>query len=228
MTSQSNEFQVTLPSNLKGNLRNTPVQYETTLAKSRDRSGEWEVVLMNLSYPHNWLVFDKPIQYLIMSPSTSIPILLRENTKEVHLSLAGRSQLDNWRVTKSSTIKTGNYTIRELIDDITLELLTAFLTSLIALGFNFNKQRVDLTLSVKFAFVCSAECSILHILGFGKQSRIGSFTTYHKFGYDLMVFNKNERVDALLPPLIKRITSMWVNINIIELLAVGDIQAQFL
>ena len=95
MTSQSNEFQVTLPSNVKANPRNKPVQYETTLAKSLDLTGEWEVALINLSYPHNWLVFDKPIQYLIMSPSTSNPILLRENIKEAHLSLAERSHLDN-------------------------------------------------------------------------------------------------------------------------------------
>ena len=56
--------------------------------------------------------------------------------------------------------------------------------------------------------MCFAECSILQIMEFNKQSRIGSFTTDHKFGYDLMVFNENERVDALLPPLIKRTTSM--------------------
>ena len=66
MSSQSNEFQVTLFSNLKGNLRNTPVQYETTLAKPLDLSGKWEVALISLSYPHNWLVFDKPIHNLIM------------------------------------------------------------------------------------------------------------------------------------------------------------------
>ena len=95
MSSQRNEFQITLHSNVKRNPRNTPVQYETTLAKSLDLFGEWEVALINLSYPHNWLVFDKPIQYLIMSPSTSNPILLKANTKEAHLSLAGRSQLDN-------------------------------------------------------------------------------------------------------------------------------------
>ena len=64
-------------------------------------------------------------------------------------------------------------------------------------------------------------------MGFGKQSRIGSFTTYHKFGYDLMVFDKNERVDALLPPLIKQITRMWVYTDIIELSAVDNIKAQF-
>ena len=65
-------------------------------------------------------------------------------------------------------------------------------------------------------------------MGLGKHSRIGAFTTDHKFGYDLMVLNENERVDALLPPLIKRITRMWVYIDIIEHSAVGDIQEPFL
>ena len=95
MSSESNEFELTLPSNEKRNPRNKPVQYEKTLTKSLDLSGEWEVALINLSYPHNWLVFDKPIQYLYMTPSTSNPILLKANTKEAHLYLAGRSQLDN-------------------------------------------------------------------------------------------------------------------------------------
>ena len=100
MSSQSNEFQVTLPSNVKGNPRNTSIQYETTLAKSLNLSGEWEVALINLSYRHNWLVFDKPIQYLIMSPSTSNSILLNTNSKEAYLYLAERLQLDNWKVTR--------------------------------------------------------------------------------------------------------------------------------
>ena len=43
-----------------------------------------------------------------------------------------------------------------------------------------------------------------------------------------MVFNENERVDALLPRLIKQITSMLVYTDIIELYAVGDIQALLL
>ena len=43
-----------------------------------------------------------------------------------------------------------------------------------------------------------------------------------------MVFDENERVDALLPPLIKQITSLWVYTDIIEFSAVGDIQAPFL
>ena len=65
-------------------------------------------------------------------------------------------------------------------------------------------------------------------MGFGKQSRICSFTTGHKFGSDLIALNKNERVGALLLLLIKRITSFWVYTDIIELSAVGDIQAPIL
>ena len=76
--------------------------------------------------------------------------------------------------------------------------------------------------------MCFAECSILQIMGFGKQSRISLLTTDHKFGYNLMVFNKIERVDALLQQLIKRITSMWVYTYIIELSAVNDIQVPFI
>ena len=125
MWPQSNKFQVTLPNNVKGNHQNTPVQYETTLAKSLDLSGEWELALINLSYPHNLLVVDKPIKYF-MSPSTSNPILLKANIKEAHLSLAGRSTLDNWRVTRSLTIEAGNYTIRELIDNFNLNYSRRF------------------------------------------------------------------------------------------------------
>ena len=43
-----------------------------------------------------------------------------------------------------------------------------------------------------------------------------------------MVFDENERVDALVPPFIKQVTSMWVYTDIIELSAVGDIQAPVL
>ena len=196
--SQSNEFQVTLLSNVKENPQNTHVQYKTTLATSLDLSKKLKVALIDLSYPYNWLVFDKPIQYLIISLFTSNPMLLKANSKEVQLSLAGRLQLDNWRVTRSSTIEANNYSIRKLIDNIKLKLLAAFSTSLNALGFNFNKQRVDLTSSIKFAFVCFAECSIFQIMWFGKQSKNGLFTTNHKYGYDLMVLNENDRVDELL------------------------------
>ena len=66
MSSLSEEFQVLLPSNVKGNPRNKPNQYETELAKPLDLSGEWDVALINISYPHNWTNLVKPYQFFIM------------------------------------------------------------------------------------------------------------------------------------------------------------------
>ena len=54
MSSLSDEFQVLLPNNIKGNPRNKPNLYETELAKPLDLPGEWDVALINISYPHNW------------------------------------------------------------------------------------------------------------------------------------------------------------------------------
>lgn len=57
--SERDEFQVWLPSSVKGNVNNTPSQYETTLARPLDMPGNWEVALMDVSYPHNWINIDK-------------------------------------------------------------------------------------------------------------------------------------------------------------------------
>ena len=54
MSSENYEFQVYLPSNVKGNPRNKPSLYETELAKHIDLPGDWDVALTEISYPHNW------------------------------------------------------------------------------------------------------------------------------------------------------------------------------
>ena len=59
MSSQSNKFQVLLPSNVKGNSKNKPSLYETELAKPLDLPGEWGVALISISYPHNSTNLDK-------------------------------------------------------------------------------------------------------------------------------------------------------------------------
>ena len=53
------EFQVTLPSNVTGLSTNTPGVYETTLAYPLELPGTWEVVLIDLTYPHTWLDLKK-------------------------------------------------------------------------------------------------------------------------------------------------------------------------
>ena len=59
MSSENYEFQVYLPSNVKGNTRNKLSLYETELAKPLDLPGDWDVALTEISYPHNWPNLDK-------------------------------------------------------------------------------------------------------------------------------------------------------------------------
>ena len=66
MSSLSEEFQVLLPNNVKGNPRNKPNQYETELAKPLDLPGEHYVALINILYPHNWTNFNKLYQYFLL------------------------------------------------------------------------------------------------------------------------------------------------------------------
>ena len=67
MSLQSDEVHVLLLSNVKGNPRNKPSLYETELAKPIDLLGEWDVVLIDISYPHNWTNLDKSYQYFLLS-----------------------------------------------------------------------------------------------------------------------------------------------------------------
>ena len=66
MSSMSDEFQVLLPSNVKGNLRNKPYLYKTELAKPLDLPCEWDVALINILYPHNWTNLNKSYQYFLL------------------------------------------------------------------------------------------------------------------------------------------------------------------
>ena len=66
MSSVSDEFQVLLPSNVKGNPKNKPNPYETELAKPLDISGKWDVALINISYPHNLTNLDKSYQFFLL------------------------------------------------------------------------------------------------------------------------------------------------------------------
>ena len=52
-----NEFQLTLPSNASITFSpdNKPANYTTTLPSPISLEGEWEVALIDIQYPHNWM-----------------------------------------------------------------------------------------------------------------------------------------------------------------------------
>ena len=66
MSSLSDEFQVLLPSNVKGNPKNKPNLYETELAKPLDLPGVWDMALINISYLYNWTNLDKSYPFFLL------------------------------------------------------------------------------------------------------------------------------------------------------------------
>ena len=65
--SLGDQFQVTLPSNVKGNDKNRNGQYETTLFTPLDLPGDWEVALIDITYPHTWINLNKEYHMAVLS-----------------------------------------------------------------------------------------------------------------------------------------------------------------
>ena len=66
MFSVTDEFQVVLHSNVGGNQSNTPYLYETALSILLDLPEEWDVALIDIVLPHNWIHLDKTYPHLFM------------------------------------------------------------------------------------------------------------------------------------------------------------------
>ena len=77
--SMGDVFQVSLESNVKSNARNKPADFETSLARPVDLAREWEVAVIDLSYPYNGK-FGQPIYIAILTdPTQDISELLVDN-----------------------------------------------------------------------------------------------------------------------------------------------------
>ena len=96
--SLSDEFQVTLVSNVTCNPRNSPAQFETQLAKPLDLPGEWEVALIDMSYPHNWTNLDKSYYLMLLTP-------LAENEHLKPITIVD-NEIQNIEIEKALRIRT--------------------------------------------------------------------------------------------------------------------------
>ena len=67
------EFQLTLPSNASITFSpdNKPANYTTTLPSPISLEGEWEVALIDIQYPHNWMNITKDIYLLLLLEPTN-------------------------------------------------------------------------------------------------------------------------------------------------------------
>jgi len=62
------EFQINLVSNVLSSPKNTPVLFDTKLAKNLIFDGNWDVGLTDISYPHEWFNLHKDYEYAIVIP----------------------------------------------------------------------------------------------------------------------------------------------------------------
>ena len=88
MSSESDEFQVMLLSNVKGNPRTKLNHYETEIAKPLDLPGVWDVAVIDISDPPNWTNLVKPYQFSIMrmhSAENTGFSLIRQLTNKISL-----------------------------------------------------------------------------------------------------------------------------------------------
>ena len=227
MSSQSDEFQVLQPSNVKGNPRNKPSLYETELAKPLDLPGEWDVALINISYPHNWTNLDKFYQYFLLrfntgdSDSEFVPENEKEETDLYNL-IQTQAQFRGWLVDRAPQIPRGNYDISKILELIETQFNLVFSNKTINLKIDPYQNRVEINPTEQFAVACYAERSILHIGGFGLQSIVQK--TPGKRTFEFLIFDPNKYIQAKLPPSIKRISNMYVYSDIVELSRVGKSQ----
>ena len=124
MWSLSDEFQVLLPSNVKGNLKNKPNLYETKLAKPLDLPGEWDVALINISYLHNLTNLDKSYQFFLLrrhldtedEPSNFVPDA-ENNPQHLYDVITNVNVfIRMWEVDRGAHIPRGNYDISKILE----------------------------------------------------------------------------------------------------------------
>ena len=67
-----NEFQLTLPSKASITFApdNKPANYTTTLPSPISLEGEWEVALIDIQYPHNWMNITKDVYIIFLFDTT--------------------------------------------------------------------------------------------------------------------------------------------------------------
>ena len=119
MSSLSDEFTVLLPSNVEGNPRNKPNLYETELAKPLDLPGEWDVALINISYPHNWTNLDKFYPFFLLrrqldtedEPSNFVPDAEKDQQDLYDVTTKVNVFIRTWEVDRGAQIPRGNYDI---------------------------------------------------------------------------------------------------------------------
>ena len=231
--SLSEEFQITLASNVKSNARNKPHDFETTLAKPLDLPGDWEVALIDLSYPYRWTNLDKPLYVAILTNPTEdindlvLDTFTRPEDQDLYRALTSQQGLPRMWVRRLFRMPPGNYTVQD-IADVILNHVGNYLKDIKnpKITINENTLKVKFEQDSKYAIATYTDNSVLKILGLSKQTK--TIVTPGKPEVEYIILETDHSVTSELTPKLKRLTNMFVYSDIVELSLVGDTQAALL
>ena len=176
MSSQSDKFQVILPSTVKSNSRNKFYFYETELSKPINLPGIWNVALINISYRHNWENLDKSCSYFLLILNNPDKVKSEFEPRaiyyevEIYNIVTKLPELQGWVVDRGLKIEQGNYKISEILEVIKTQYHLAFSNKISNLYIDHHQYRVEINLNVKFAIACYSDRSVLQLFGFGSQA----------------------------------------------------------
>lgn len=220
------EFQITLLSNVKSNPRNQSAEFETQLAKPIELNGQWEVALMDLSYPHNWVTLKDEYYMALLTPLADdethvVNTVEGSIVDDIRKKIISSEVLVDMQIRKAIRIYAGNYTNEELAKAVE-ESITAFKdTKSTTVKFDKNTLKVQIETSEKFALVCLRNKSLLNLLGFSEQTSKVNDLEYLTIENDKILF-------AEKTPTVEPFTVMLVYTDISEHCLVGDTQAPLL
>lgn len=227
--SLGDEFQVTLASNVTSNIRNKPSSFETTLAKPLELPGEWEVALIDLSYPHNWTNLEKTYTVAIITEpfsdtAESQTASTIENQSEIlNLIKGGEYPNDGARV---FDIPAGNYKVEDIVNIMTVQVNKIPTLKESKISYNENTHKVTFTQTKTYVIAVYSNNALLQLLGLSKQTKM--YETEGKPSLECLKLEENKPLTSELTALIKRLTSMFVYSDIVELSLVGDSQSALL
>ena len=226
--SLADEFQITLASNVTSNKRNKPAAFETALAKPLDLPGEWEVALIDLSYPHNWTNLDKSYSYIIVTNSFGHP---EEENREISVKeIEITFQLTDIFVgdlrARFYDIPAGNYKVEDIVTLINEQINKILCLTGNNISYNENTHKVTFAQTSDYMIGADSNNSILQLLGLSKQTTPKVID--NKGPMEFIKLEANKPVVSELTSHIKRLTSIFVYSDVVELSLVGDSQSALL
>lgn len=247
------QFQITLPSNVKGNVMNKPGLYETMLATPLELHGEWEVGIMDISYPHNWSNIERKYHMAVLTvfdgEDEEDQMYHVKANVETEALLDGIMNLESFAVTEHDSqskimkfyarnvfsIIPGQYDTTSLCDQIETEIKRVrYGLNHVSVTYSKERGKVNIASLRRTAILaCYKENSLLRLLGFNKelQTITGGDNKHNEHPFkeiDYLVLKVATSTEANFPPLIKPITNIFVYTDVSAYVLVGDTMAPLL